>query len=56
MTDKNKHTDYLKIVDTVNPALNTEFYGNTKRYCQKKGILFVDKEFPPKKSSLVGNP
>jgi len=46
----------MKIKDTVHPSLNTEFYDNTKRYCQQKQILFVDKEFPPKKPSLVPSP
>ena len=46
----------MKIKDTVNPSLKSEKYNNLLQYCQQNGGLFVDKEFPPEKSSLVGTP
>ena len=47
---------FQKIKDTVNDALNSDLYTNTMNYCVTNGVRFVDKDFPPQKSSIVGNP
>jgi calpain-15 len=51
----NRH-NYMKIKDTVNSSLKDEKVENLMQYCKEKNVLFVDKEFPPAKQSLIGNP
>lgn len=38
----------------VHPNLNTNTLQNLYDYCQENQVLFVDKEFPPRKPSLIG--
>lgn len=47
---------FQKIKDTVSDVLNSDLYANTLNYCASNGVRFVDKDFPPQKSSIVGNP
>ncbi len=53
---KNSHQKYLKIKDTIHSSLQSEKLNHLQNYCEENQILFVDKEFPPEKQSLVGNP
>ncbi len=48
--------NYMKVKDVVHPSLKSEKLDNLMEYCSENGVLFVDKEFPPEKRSLVGNP
>lgn len=47
---------YMKIKDTVHASLKNPKLENLMDYCENNQVLFQDKEFPPDKTSLVGNP
>jgi hypothetical protein len=49
-------TNNLKIKDIVHPSLKSDRLDTLMTYCKENDALFVDKEFPPEKVSLVGNP
>ena len=56
MNNNQNYHSYMKIKDIVHPSLKNHNLQNLTEYCQDHNILFVDKEFPPHNSSLVGRP
>lgn len=50
-----EYHQYHKVKDIVHPSLKSNRLDNLIQYCRDNNVRFKDKEFPPDKTSLIGN-